>query len=84
MKALLGFLLLLLAVPAAAAPPASDSTVVVTRSGKQWTADYQLSAKAPVWVFRKSILPRESKTSWRKGTRPGSDPRDQARAVGKL
>ena len=67
MRSLLGFLLLLLALPAAAAAPA-ESTVVVTRSGKQWTADYRLSAKAPVWVFRKSILPRESKISWRKGT----------------
>jgi hypothetical protein len=54
------------AAPAAAAPPIA--TVEVVRDGERWTADYRLSVRAPVWVFAKSILPRESNRSWRLDT----------------
>ena len=59
--------LLLAATPALAErqPVASAS---VERSGDVWTADYELHAAAPVWVFAKSVFPRESKRSWRIGT----------------
>lgn len=60
-----GAALLALALSAAARPPASDSVVTVTRTGDRWTADYRLSAKAPVWLFRQSVLPRETARSWR-------------------
>ncbi len=41
------------------------ATVNVVRNGDHWTADYELAAKAPVWVFTKSVLPRVSQRSWR-------------------
>lgn len=53
--------------PAAAQRP-PIATVEVVRDGDRWTADYRLSARAPVWVFAKSILPRESNRSWRLDT----------------
>src|SRR5687767_15003255 len=56
----------LAAMPAAAAAPtAPAATVEVVRDGDRWTADYRLHARAPVWAFAKSILPRESARSWR-------------------
>ena len=54
-------------VPAVAARP-PIATVEVVRDGERWTADYRLSVRAPVWVFAKSILPRESNRSWRLDT----------------
>ena len=63
---LLALMLLFGAAQAAAQPAASQ--VQVARDGTRWTADYRLAAKAPVWIFRKSVLPRESKQSWRIGT----------------
>ncbi len=52
----------------ALATPEPVAKVTVERSGNSWTADYRLLEKAPVWAFAKSVLPRESKTSWRIGT----------------
>jgi hypothetical protein len=56
--------LALFALPATAfaAPVAS---VEVVRKGDQWTADYRLSKRSPVWVFADSIEAREMKGSWR-------------------
>lgn len=64
------FLIALLALIAAPAPaqPAPIATVEVVRNGDLWTADYRLSSKAPVWVFARSTLPRESNRSWRLDT----------------
>lgn len=64
MRLLLAVLLALVFAPPAAAAEAV-ARVQVMRDGNVWTADYDLSGKAPVWVFAKSILPRESKQSWR-------------------
>ncbi|WP_310468023.1 hypothetical protein [Sphingomonas sp.] len=61
----LSVLLCLVAAPAAAASSAPAATVEVVRDGDRWTADYQLHARAPVWAFAKSILPRETPRSWR-------------------
>ena len=61
-------LLALVAAAPAAATPEPVAKVTVERQGTRWTADYQLLERAPVWVFAKSVLPRESKTSWRLGT----------------
>ena len=68
MKPLLGILAALMTAGTAQAEPALASSVTVTRDGSTWTADYSLAASAPVWIFRKSVLPRESKESWRTGT----------------
>lgn len=61
---------LLMLVAAAPAPARTQpvASVTVERSGQSWTAEYQLYEQAPVWVFAKSVLPRESKTSWRIAT----------------
>lgn len=56
-------LLAIFAVPALAAETVAEADVV--RNGSAWTVDYQLKADAPTWVFADSILPRESKTSFR-------------------
>jgi hypothetical protein len=56
-----------LAAPAAATPE-PVARVQVIRDGKAWTADYELMEQAPVWAFAKSVLPRESKRSWRLST----------------
>jgi hypothetical protein len=58
---------LFVAAPAVAAPQPVASVTVV-RSGDKWTADYSLHERAPLWLFAKSILPRESRTSWRVGS----------------
>ena len=64
MRALLALLALVVAAPAwASAEPVA--TVTVERDGDSWTAEYELHEQAPVWVFAKSILPRESKLPWR-------------------
>lgn len=60
-------LLALVAAPAVAQRPPM-ATVEVVRDGDRWTADYRLSVRAPVWVFAKSVLPRESQRSWRLDT----------------
>lgn len=64
--------LLLALVALFAAPVAAQrgpvATVEVVRDGDRWTADYRLLARAPVWVFAKSILPRDSSRSWRLDT----------------
>jgi hypothetical protein len=64
------WLLALLAVFAAPAQatPEPVAKVTVERCGNSWTAEYRLLEKAPVWAFAKSVLPRESKRSWRIGT----------------
>ena len=67
MRGLLFAVMLLFGAAQAVAQPAA-SDVQVVRDGSRWTADYRLAAKAPVWIFRKSVLPRESKQSWRIGT----------------
>lgn len=61
---------LLMLVAGAPAPATAEpiARVTVERSGQNWTAGYQLHEQAPVWVFAKSVLPRESKTSWRIAT----------------
>jgi hypothetical protein len=64
---LLAVLLALAATPAAA-QRAPIATVEVVRNGNNWSADYRLSVRAPVWVFAKSILPRDSTRSWRLDT----------------
>lgn len=63
----LALLLLAFGAPAWAArePVAS---VTVTRDNTAWTADYTLNERAPLWLFAASILPRESRTSWRIGS----------------
>ncbi len=63
----LAALLLFLGAPALAAP-APVASVTVVRSGDTWTADYILHERAPLWLFAKSILPRESTGSWRVGS----------------
>lgn len=65
MRLLLGIVATLLSAGTAQAEPAASSVVTVTKDGSKWTADYTLAASAPVWIFRKSVLPRESKESWR-------------------
>jgi hypothetical protein len=63
MRILLVLLAFFGAVPASAEEPVAD--VHVVRDGANWTADYELKADAPAWAFHDSILPRESKTSFR-------------------
>jgi hypothetical protein len=65
MRGLLATLALLMAVPVLAAEPQPVAEADVVRNGDNWTADYSLKADAPAWVFTDSILPRESKTSFR-------------------
>jgi hypothetical protein len=60
---LLLLILILLAGPAAAAEDVAG--VEISRDGKGWIADFELHADAPVWAFHDSILPRESKASFR-------------------
>jgi len=60
-------LLVLIAAPAWASPE-PVATVTVKRDGSAWTAEYELLETAPVWAFAKSVLPRESTTSWRIGS----------------
>jgi hypothetical protein len=67
MRWLAGLAALVLAT-AASATPEPVAKVTVQRSDNRWTADYQLLERAPVWAFSKSVLPRESKKSWRLGT----------------
>lgn len=67
MLALAAAAALALGAPAEAAKSAG-SEVTVERSGGRWTADLRFNYRAPVWMFVKSDLPRESKTSWRLGT----------------
>lgn len=64
---LLLVLLALVATPAIA-QRRPIAIVEVVRDGNRWTADYRLPLRAPVWVFAKSILPRESNRSWRADT----------------
>lgn len=55
---------LLLAAQASAAPN-SVADVRIARDGSSWIADYDLKVGAPVWAFHDSILPRESRSSFR-------------------
>jgi hypothetical protein len=64
---LIALLALVVAAPAAATP-GPVAKVTVERQGNRWTADYQLLQREPLWVFAKSVLPRESRTSWRLAT----------------
>ena len=66
-RCLAALLWLLVAAPAMATPE-PVANVTVTRDGSRWTADFTLLEKAPVWAFSASILPRESRKSWRIGT----------------
>ena len=69
MRLLLALLALALSSQATAAELREPvATVNVERSGDSWTADYRLHGQAPVWVFAASVLPRESKRSWRLDT----------------
>lgn len=66
-------LLALLAFASASTASAQElrdpvASVNVQRSGGDWAAEYRLHEQAPVWVFAASVLPRESKRSWRLGT----------------
>jgi hypothetical protein len=63
MRALLLLLALFLAAPAAAVE--YIATVKIDRDSKSWIGDFELRADAPVWAFHDSILPRQSKTSFR-------------------
>ena len=63
MHRLLFLLALLVATPATAEEPVAE--VQVVRDGSTWTADFALKADAPAWAFHDSILPRESKSSFR-------------------
>lgn len=63
MRALLFWLALIVAVPAVAAPNVAN--VHIGRDGTSWIADFELKVDAPVWAFHDSILPRESKSSFR-------------------
>lgn len=67
MRLLLALCALLVAVPASATPE-PVARVTVQRNAKSWTATYDLLERAPVWLFAESVLPRESKTSWRIGS----------------
>jgi hypothetical protein len=61
---LLATIFLLFTSPALATPePVAVAEVV--RDGQDWTVDYRLDVKAPVWVFARSDLPRVKKQSWR-------------------
>ena len=64
MRVWLAAVLALFASPAVTAPVAS---VEVLRNGNQWTAEYSLSQRSPVWVFSDSIEARQVKGSWRAG-----------------
>ena len=56
----------LLALPRAAlATPEPVAWADVVRDGDQWTVDYRLEEKAPVWAFTRSDLPRVKRESWR-------------------
>ena len=61
-------LLLLVVGPAANAATPASGTVRVARDRDEWTADYLLTSDSPVWLFAKSVIPRESHRSWREGT----------------
>ena len=64
LRGLIALAALLLTAPAQATPePVAEA--LVARDGSRWTVDYRLLEPAPVWVFTKSILPRESNRSWR-------------------
>lgn len=63
MRLLLFLLAWFVAAPATAAEPVAEVRVVRDRSS--WTADFALKADAPAWAFHDSILPRESKSSFR-------------------
>jgi hypothetical protein len=64
MRWLVALCAIVIAVPASATPEPVAS-VTVARRGDSWTANYNLHERAPVWVFSKSVLPRESRKSWR-------------------
>lgn len=77
------WLLALLVVGAPAwATPEPVANVTVKRDGSAWTADYELLEKAPVWAFAKSVLPRESKQSWRIGSVTVATPGVKLQRVG--
>lgn len=63
MRILLFLLALIVATPALAVTSVAD--VKISRHGTVWIADFKLKADAPVWAFHDSILPRESKSSFR-------------------
>jgi hypothetical protein len=67
MRLLLALCALLIGPPAWATPE-PVARVTVERNGKAWTASYELLEGAPVWLFAESVLPRESKVSWRLGS----------------
>ena len=64
MRLLFACLALLVSATAEAAPE-PVARAKVERHGDKWTAEYELGAPAPVWVFPMSILPRVRKESWR-------------------
>ena len=64
MRWLAALLALALAAPASATPEPIASVEVV-RDGARWSAEYRIGVRAPVAVFAKSVLPRESRKSWR-------------------
>jgi hypothetical protein len=55
-------------IPAVPGRQPAASEVTVRRDGQRWTADYRLGGRSPVWLFVKSVLPRERRTSWRLGS----------------
>lgn len=59
-------LLALLAAPAPAmATPEIIAWADVNRDGDNWTVEYRLEEKAPVWAFTRSDVPRVKRESWR-------------------
>lgn len=63
MRTLFFLFALIVAAPALAAT--SVANVKVDRDGKSWIAEFELKVDAPVWAFHDSMLPRESKSSFR-------------------
>jgi hypothetical protein len=78
---LLAAVLLLFSVPALATPE-PIATANVARDGDNWTVDYRLDVKSPVWVFARSDLPRVKKQSWRLDTMKVLTPGVSLRRIG--
>ncbi|MCL6699131.1 hypothetical protein LZ496_10115 [Sphingomonas sp. NSE70-1] len=63
------FAALVLGFLAVSAPAMATPEIIawadVNRDGDQWTVEYRLEEKAPVWAFTRSDVPRVKRESWR-------------------
>lgn len=78
---LLAAALLLFAAPALATPE-PIATAQVVRDGDNWSVEYRLDVRSPVWVFARSDLPRVTRQSWRVDTMQVLTPGVSLRRVG--